>query len=278
MFRIGAFSKLTRVSVRMLRYYDDAGLLTPAVIDKFTGYRMYTTDQIPVLQKICLLRDMGFNVTEIGAVMECWESSSVTEYLEDKKRQLLDSIRLEQQRIQKIEIAMRDFKESTIETHHNVTIKSVPGCKILSLRKTVADYYCEGRLWEQLYAFVREEQVKLRPGINNLAIYHNGGITEDGVDIEVGVMVEREGADKGGFCFRETEPVEDMACIMVYGPYENIGLSYHAFACWMEEHSQYEIAGPSRQICHIGSWDESDSQKFLTEVQTPVRRILTLTP
>ena len=60
--------------------------------------------------------------------------------------------------------------------------------------------------------------------------------------------------------------------------YENIGLSYHAFACWMEEHRQYEIAGPSRQICHIGSWDESDSQKFLTEVQTPVRRILTLTP
>ena len=52
----------------MLRYYDNAGLLTPAVIDKFTGYRMYTTDQIPVLQKICLLRDMGFNVTEIGAV------------------------------------------------------------------------------------------------------------------------------------------------------------------------------------------------------------------
>ena len=46
MFRIGAFSKLTRVSVRMLRYYDNAGLLTPAVIDKFTGYRMYTTDQI----------------------------------------------------------------------------------------------------------------------------------------------------------------------------------------------------------------------------------------
>ena len=54
---------------------------------------------------------MGFNVTEIGAVMECWESSGVTEYLEDKKRQLLDSIRLEQQRIRKIEIAMRDFKE-----------------------------------------------------------------------------------------------------------------------------------------------------------------------
>ena len=50
----------------------------------------------------------------------------------------------------------------------------------------MADYYCEGRLWEQLYAFVREEQIKLSPGTNNLAIYHNGGTTEDGVDIEVG--------------------------------------------------------------------------------------------
>ena len=175
MFRIGAFSKLTRVSVRMLRYYDNAGLLTPAVIDKFTGYRMYTTDQIPVLQKICLLRDMGFNVTEIGAVMECWESSGVTEYLEDKKRQLLDSIRLEQKRIRKIEIAMRDFKESTIETHYNVTIKSVPGCKILSLRKTVADYYCEGRLWEQLYAFVREEQIRLSQALTILPFITMGG-------------------------------------------------------------------------------------------------------
>ena len=66
MFRIGAFSKLTRVSVRMLRYYDDAGLLTPAVIDKFTGYRMYTTDQIPVLQKICLLRDMAVSYTHLA--------------------------------------------------------------------------------------------------------------------------------------------------------------------------------------------------------------------
>ena len=64
-------------------------------------------------------------------------------------------------------------------------------------------------------------------------------------------MVEREGADKGGFCYRETEPVEDMACIMVYGPYENIGLSYHAFACWMEEHRQYENSRAKPADLHI---------------------------
>lgn len=49
MFRIGEFSKLTQVSVRMLRYYDEAGLLKPVEVDKWIGYRMYSVEQIPVL-------------------------------------------------------------------------------------------------------------------------------------------------------------------------------------------------------------------------------------
>lgn len=51
MFKIGEFSKLTQVSIRMLRYYDEIGLLRPASVDLSTGYRMYCASQIPVLQK-----------------------------------------------------------------------------------------------------------------------------------------------------------------------------------------------------------------------------------
>ena len=50
MFKIGEFSKLTQVSIRMLRYYDEAGLLKPASTDPWTGYRMYSADQIPTLR------------------------------------------------------------------------------------------------------------------------------------------------------------------------------------------------------------------------------------
>ena len=52
MFKIGEFSKLTQVSIRMLRYYDEAGLLKPASTDPWTGYRMYSADQIPTLTQI----------------------------------------------------------------------------------------------------------------------------------------------------------------------------------------------------------------------------------
>lgn len=49
MLKIGEFSKLSRVSVRMLRHYDEIGLLPPASIDSATGYRYYSEDQLPVL-------------------------------------------------------------------------------------------------------------------------------------------------------------------------------------------------------------------------------------
>ena len=64
MFKIGEFSKLTQVSIRMLRYYDEIGILKPANVDSFTGYRMYSADQIPLLQKIILLGDAKFSTTE----------------------------------------------------------------------------------------------------------------------------------------------------------------------------------------------------------------------
>lgn len=55
-FRIGEFSKLTQVSIRRLRYYDPVGLLTPAVVDRWTGHRFYSVEQISQLQKILRLR------------------------------------------------------------------------------------------------------------------------------------------------------------------------------------------------------------------------------
>ncbi|WP_248630960.1 MerR family transcriptional regulator, partial [Paenibacillus riograndensis] len=61
---------MTQISIRMLRYYDEVGLLKPAETDKWTGYRMYSVEQIPVLNKIIYLRDSGFNVSEIAVALD----------------------------------------------------------------------------------------------------------------------------------------------------------------------------------------------------------------
>ena len=65
MFKIGEFSKLSQVSIRMLRYYDETGVLKPEKVDILTGYRLYSSEQISQLNKIIFLRDTGFNLSDL---------------------------------------------------------------------------------------------------------------------------------------------------------------------------------------------------------------------
>ena len=70
MLKIGEFSKLSRVSIRSLRRYDEAGLLAPASIDPFTGYRYYREGQLLTANRIRALRDMGFSYAAIREVLD----------------------------------------------------------------------------------------------------------------------------------------------------------------------------------------------------------------
>lgn len=270
MFKIGEFSKLTQVSIRMLRHYDETGLLKPAQIDPATGYRFYCAEQIPVLQRILLLRDMDFHVAEIAEALREWEEGSITALLEQKKAALLAAIRRDEERVAKIEMAKKDIALRTLPVHCNVILKSAPSQKLLSLRRTIPDYFCEGQLWEELGVFLAQEQPELAPGVNNIVLFHNGDCVEDGVDVEIGVLVKKLGKSRDGFVYRELAGEASLACVMVYGPYTNIGAAFHAFASWLEEHRPYRMDGPIREICHIGPPGETNPERFLTEIQIPV--------
>ena len=73
MLKIGEFSKLSRISVRMLRHYDEIGLLKPAEIDRFTDYRYYREDQLPAAGRIAALKDMGFSLADIVRILEVYD-------------------------------------------------------------------------------------------------------------------------------------------------------------------------------------------------------------
>ena len=70
MIRIGDFSKLSRISVKTLRYYDEMGLLQPVQVDPFTGYRLYEYSQLSDLNRILALKDLGFSLEEIGRLLD----------------------------------------------------------------------------------------------------------------------------------------------------------------------------------------------------------------
>lgn len=70
MFKIGEFSKLSLVPAKTLRYYDQIGLLKPNEVDHFTGYRYYSASQLPRLNRILALKDLGLSLEEIGRLLD----------------------------------------------------------------------------------------------------------------------------------------------------------------------------------------------------------------
>ncbi len=106
MFRIGEFSKLVQVSIRMLRYYDEVGLLTPAEVDKWTGHRLYSVKQIQRLNKILYLRDSGLNVSEIALALTMDEQSLCAQ-LDKKRIEIENTIQAEREKLRKIELTKK---------------------------------------------------------------------------------------------------------------------------------------------------------------------------
>jgi len=271
MFKIGEFSKLTQVSIRMLRYYDEKGLLKPADTDKFTNYRLYTAEQIPELNRIVFLRDLGFNVSEIAVALDQWSDEFITSQLEDRRKDIEKSIKAEQDKLSKIELAKADIRRDKIAINYNVSIKSIPSYQVFSLRRVVPDYYAEGQLWKEMSAFVDANNIVVSS--DTFTIYHDMDYREKDVDIEICAPVARMGNNKNGFTYRNTNPVPIMACTMAYGPFEHIAGAYLAFAGWLQEHNTYKMAGQSRQIVHRGPWNEEIPEKYLTELQIPLETI-----
>ncbi len=75
MLKIGDFSKLSRISIRMLRHYDEIALLRPEAVDNFTGYRYYSEAQLPLVGRIQAFKNIGFELSVIREIQEKYEDT-----------------------------------------------------------------------------------------------------------------------------------------------------------------------------------------------------------
>lgn len=85
MLKIGEFSKIARVSIRMLRHYDEIGLLKPAETDDFTGYRYYSESQLPIISRISSLKELGFSLADIIKIIDDYDNHEKIEALFEKR-------------------------------------------------------------------------------------------------------------------------------------------------------------------------------------------------
>ena len=150
MLKIGEFSKLSRVSIRMLRYYDAIGLLKPAETDRFTDYRYYSEAQLPVVCRITALRDMGFPLAEVRALLPVYgDSEALDARLAQRQRELEAQREAVCHQLRLLDSARRRLRKEE-SMNYNVTIRTLPERYAATCRLTIPRYEDEAQVWRVL--------------------------------------------------------------------------------------------------------------------------------
>ena len=148
MLKIGEFSKLSRVSVRMLRHYDEIGLLKPAEIDRFTEYRYYREDQLPTAGRIAALKDMGFSLADIVRILEVYDDRDQLEQFFSARQRELEAISQDTAHKLALLDAARKRLRKEEDMSYNVTLKTIPERYAATVHMVSPRYEDEGMIWE----------------------------------------------------------------------------------------------------------------------------------
>lgn len=271
MLKIGDFSKLSRISIRMLRNYADMGLLVPAEVDKATGYRYYSESQLPQAAQIQMLKNMGFGLSTIDAVLQKYQDvEEMEQFLMVRRTELIEQQRITQERLQFLDAAIKHLKKEGNTMHYNVTLKTLPERYVASVRQVISSYRQEGMLWEMLYQETGPQKVRPAAPAYALAIFHDEGYKESDVDVEIQTTVMGTYEDTEHVIFKKADSIL-MASSTYKGSYEHITAVNEAVANWIQENG-YELEGSSFCIYHLGPCDITDPEEMVTEVCHPVRR------
>lgn len=271
LFKIGEFSKLVRVSARMLRHYEKCGLLCPAQIDRFTGYRMYSAAQIPLVSRIVSLRDMGFGLEEMEELLPYCENAQVMQKaLEEKSREIQSAIAIEQRKLERIAVLEKMMKKERMDMVYEVELKELKAQKVLSLRATIAAYDREAELWEKLGRYIAQNHVACQAG--GYSIYHDEDYKDSDVDVEVAIPVPELKEGRDGFVYRELPAIPLAATIRFSGPYEGYTAAMEKLAAWTEEQG-YAFDGLIRGMSIASPMSVNSPEDYLTELQVPVKKV-----
>ena len=149
MFKIGDFSRLGQVSTRMLRHYDQLGLLKPKHTDKFSGYRYYTIDQLGDLNRIIALKELGLSLEQIAQIMNDvrpLNADKLRGMLMMKRSEIELTLSEEQARLGRVEARLRQIELEDEPSPYEVLVKPIPGIVVASVRTDRAHDQLDGLL------------------------------------------------------------------------------------------------------------------------------------
>lgn len=270
MFRIGDFSKLTMISIRMLRYYDSAGLLAPEQTDPFTGYRYYSPKQLSTANRILELRTMGFSISAVKEILDgIGNTDSLKRQLLIHRAQLENQLStLNAQHSQLLNTLKRLEEDKNMEKF-SVTTKLIPELKVVSLRDIIPTYQDEGRLWQTMCKEIDFQTLHAATPNYSMAVFYDEGFKETDVDVEIRIAVTDMGNDTDKIKFKKVPEVK-VASTVVKGSYQSLAEACSAIGIWISDNGCM-LDGPMFNILHVSPSDTQNMDELVTEVCFPIK-------
>jgi DNA-binding transcriptional MerR regulator len=276
MFRIGEFSRIARVSSRLLRYYDGIGLLSPQRIDPATGYRYYSADQLGRLNRILALKDLGLSLEQVARMVDGKISTDeIRGMLRLKKAELERTLSEEAVRLRHIESRLQQIDEQGSLRDYDVVVKSAPRQPYLSMRRT---YPRIDDVVVKLREIARAAAARIPENLRDaLIVVAHSDFDDQDLDLEIGFGLRQERTKPlqlpGGIAMtvHELPAVECLATLVRAGPLHQSHLAFGALGIWMEANG-FQIAGPSRELFLQPPFQTPDQEDVVMEIQFPVTR------
>jgi effector-binding domain-containing protein/DNA-binding transcriptional MerR regulator len=270
---IGTFSRITQLSLKALRLYDERGLLIPAERDLCTGYRYYTYNQLERGVLIRKLTWLGFSLQEVGAILDAKEqgdratvASFFTRRLEATEREMavLHAI---QKVLQTQDPLTGGFGMSVTEP----VIKEIPDLRVLSIRERGVYSETIPRLIGTLFSRVAPcggEELPTRMAGPIMFICHDEEYQETDADIEVAIPITGKAViEDPGIEVRNMSGGRFVSVVYT-GPYPDVGEAYQKIFSWLADKG-LAPAGPTREL-YLNDPNEVPESGLMTEVQCPV--------
>ena len=273
MLKIGEFSKLAQVSVKTLRYYADLGLFRPEWVDRYTGYRYYTLQQLPRLNRILALRDLGFSLEQIESLLrEDLPSSELQRLMRLRQAELEQQVQAEQARLARVAARLRQIEQEGRQPRYDVLIKPVQPRLVAGIRDTIAGHADICGLVGELRAYLQGRGVAADPLSPCLAVYYDAEYLDRGADVEVAVPLERRVRGNARVAVHELPGLAAAASLVYQGGHDRIAGAYRALWAWTQANG-YRTGGPNREVYLQGFETGSDSRSYVTELQLPVQQL-----
>ena len=279
MFKIGEFSQLSLVSVRMLRHYDQLGLLKPSRTDNFTNYRYYSADQLPRLNRILALRDLGFSLEQIGNMLdEELSAEQLMGMLKLKRAEIEQQMQVEQLRMARLEARINQMNSQSVPNQYDVVVREIEPQLVATYREVAPDDDRIQYMFEELEAYVA--QFNARADKPPMSIYHDPEYRDENIDAEVVVPLKSAIPATVSIHVREMPRIPTAACVVHTGNYAMVYQAYNALLSWIESNG-YRMKGPIREVYLSYSADGlgfelpptylvKESNPFVTELQLEI--------